>query len=79
MAIVLFKVADQQLTDKSEVFDVTSPAIVEADGVVWNAPSERTARLSADALNDVLEAFARCGSDYEALKLAGRIVSACNF
>ena len=58
-------------------FDVVSPAIKAADGIVWNAPSLRAAAHCSAALNEVLDAFARCGSDQEVLRLAGQIYEAC--
>lgn len=76
---VEFSVDSAELSDESKVFDVV---LIDQDGdrqPLFNAPSERTARLTADALNDVLKAFMLCGSDYEALKLAGRLIDACKF
>lgn len=73
----IFQTNKQVLSDRSEVFDVTAPEIVEAGGIVWNAPTERTATQCAMTLNDVMEAFARCGSDNEVIRLANRIFEAC--
>ena len=54
-------------------FDVVSKA---ADGIVWIAPSLRAAAHCSAALNEVLDAFACCGSDQEVLRLAGQIYAA---
>ena len=77
MSNVQFAVDSAELSDQSKVFDVV---LIDQDGdrqPLFNAPSERTARLTADALNDVLKAFMACGSDYEAVRLACRITGAC--
>jgi len=73
----IFEAVSQGLSDRSKVFDVTSREIVEACGIVWNAPSERSAKALADSLNVVATAFAECGSDFDAIRLADKIAVAC--
>lgn len=75
----IFNAIGKKLSDDSEVFAVfATDEKYPASVVVWPAPpSEHTARVTAETLNSVLEAFARCGSDREALWLARRITRAC--
>lgn len=72
----VFKTAKQVLSDKSEVFDVVAQVEGEEAYLLWNAPSERTAAQCAMTLNYVMEAFARCGSDNEVIRLANKIFEA---
>lgn len=73
----VFKTAKQVLSDRSEVFDVVAQVEGEKAYLLWNAPSERSASQCAMTLNDVMEAFARCGSDNEVIRLANQIFEAC--
>ena len=73
----VFKTAKQTLSDQSEVFDVVAQVEGGEAYLLWNAPSERSATQCAMTLNDVMDAFARCGSDREVITLVNRIFEAC--
>lgn len=77
MANVKFGIVVETLTDNSEVADVV---LYDQDGdrqLLFNAPSKRVAFNCAESLNDVLNAFMLCGSDFEALRLAVKVTEAC--
>jgi hypothetical protein len=78
MSEIKFAVDSAELSDKSKVFDVV---LIDQDGdrqPLFDMPSDRTAFATAEALNQVVQAFMRCGSDRAALELAARINSTCN-
>jgi hypothetical protein len=72
-----FNISHEELSDGSPVYNVV---LHEQDGdvqILWEAPSERSPDLAANALNDVMQAFVFAGSDYDALQLASAIARAC--
>lgn len=68
-----FSTMECQLSDNSVVFDVRV-----SDSQTWPAPTEHTAEITAQVLNEVLEGFQLCGSERQvnALSAALRVALA---
>lgn len=78
MSEVQFMVGETTLDDQSKVFDVV---LIDQEGgehLLFNAPSEITANLMGEALNEVFKCFLECGSDLAAMRLGVLLQKACS-